>query len=321
MSIKQILQRFRPHSEPEEEETADVEELIQATEDPAVIKALIAKLLELQKVHLVLLVFEVVFILSCAFAVSKIKQYAILRLMDRKPDERLGRLALFDKMINVIIFGVCVTFLLDLFNMDYGPGLQSLFAAGGIGALMFSLASKDLAEQVVGGLVLSVWEVFDQGDLIRLNESGIEGTVQRIGLADTEIRGTDNIVLKVPNSQIYKQRVSNYTKTKQSQVRQVLRFKYADLRNLSKIMNDIKDEIESSCSPSLIVDGSRPFRVYLFSYQEDHIEVIVNCHLNIPPNCGPYYEARQRVLEAIARAVAENNKTEFALPSIVHYRS
>jgi small-conductance mechanosensitive channel len=206
----------------------------------------------------------------------------------------------------------------DVLGIDINMRLQSVFAAGGVGALIFSLASKDLAEQIVGGFAISAWDAFDVGDDIRLGD-GTEGTVKRIGLVETEIQGYDNIVIKIPNSQLFNQRVSNLSRIERSRVLQKLRFKYSDLSKLDAVLQDITDEIKKSC-PKAITDGSKPLSALLAQYEPDHVEVVVNSHFNIPPGSAEYFTNRQEVLLAIARAVQKNG-IEFALPSITSYQS
>lgn len=68
---------------------------------------------------------------------------------------RLGRIELYDRLIDFVVAVVTMAMILDQMAIDIGVGLQSVFAAGGMGALIFSLASRGLAEQIVGGLMVS----------------------------------------------------------------------------------------------------------------------------------------------------------------------
>jgi small-conductance mechanosensitive channel len=228
---------------------------------------------------------------------------------------QLGRVALYDQLLDVLIGIVAVAVVVDVLKIDVGMGLQSVLAGSGIGALLFSLASKDLAQALVGGFIVQAWDAFDVGEEIRLGD-GTEGTVKKIGLVETEIVDADNISIKIPNSQLTNTRVSNLSRIERSRVFQTLRFNYSDLPKLPKVLEDIKSEIRSSC-PKLITDGSKPFSVILNDYEADHIEAIVNCHFAIPPSSGDYAQNRQEVLFAISRALNKNN-VSFALPSIVY---
>lgn len=227
---------------------------------------------------------------------------------------RLGRVALYDTMLDFLLIILATAIVLHDLNVDYGMRLQSIFAAGSLGAITFSLASRDLAENIVGGIVLQAWDAFNEGDDIKLGD-GSEGTVLCIGLVETELCGYDNIVTMIPNSQLTKQRVSNMSRMTRSRFKQVLRFQYADINKVPAILNDMLEEIRSTCSPSLITDGSKPFQAVLTKYEPDHIEAEVTCHFSVPPGSADFVTLRQSVLLAIAEAMQINN-AEFALPSI-----
>jgi len=246
----------------------------------------------------------------CSLSVSAVKRTLFLQAI---AGTRLGRVAIYDKLIDFLIGLVTTAVVLDVTKIDVGMGLQSVLAGSGVGALVFSLASKDLAQQIVGGFVIQAWDAFEVGDDVRLGDS-TEGTVKKIGLVETEIVGWDNVPVRIPNSQLTSQRVSNLSLIKRSRVFQSLRFKYSDLDKLPRVLDDIKDQIRQSC-PELIVDGSKPFQAILTAYEADHISAVVNCHFEIPLASGKFAENRQQVLLAIARAL-EKNSVSFALPSI-----
>jgi hypothetical protein len=81
---------------------------------------------------------------------------------------------------------------------------------------------------------------------------------------------------------------------------------YSDVDKLPKLTHDIKCEIRSAC-PSVITDGSRPFRCFWTNFQSNHLEVVVDAHFRIKPVGDAYWDNRQRVLQAIDRAVKAND--------------
>ena len=87
---------------------------------------------------------------------------------------------------------------------------------------------------------------------------------------------------------------------------------------IPSLVNEIRDEIAASC-PKVITDGSRPFYVKWVDFDRDHVKVLVDCRLTNPPSGEKYYEARQGILEAIARAV-RRKKVDFAMPTEVVFR-
>jgi hypothetical protein len=113
-------------------------------------------------------------------------------------------------------------------------------------------------------------------------------------------------MVNIPNTLLANQKISNLSRVVRSQIKQTLRFHYADADEIPALLETIKFEIQASC-PKLITDGSRPFRVYWTDYKEDHLEVMVDTHHYTPILGDDYYETRQAVLLAIHRAVKQHN--------------
>ena len=146
---------------------------------------------------------------------------------------------------------------------------------------------------------------------ILLSKSGYSGTVERLGWVETVLRGSDEIMVTIPNADLISQQVSNLSRIHQSQVKQTLRFPYRESERLPTLMEDIKTEIRKNC-PAVITHGSRPFRCYWANFGPDHLEVVVDAHFRIKPVGDPYWENRQRVLQSIDAAVRKN-KMEFVM--------
>jgi len=250
-----------------------------------------------------------------ALSISTIKRLVFLQSVS---GNSLGRVALYDRLLDFVIVLLATLLVLENLHIDFTMGVQSLFTAGGVGALLFSLASRGLAEQIVSGFILNAWDAIEEGNEVILGDK-TEGIVNRIGLVETEILGYDNIIVKIPNSQLTGQRISNLSRVTKSRVRQVLRFKYSDLDKLPRLLTEMKSEISTSC-PKLISDGSKPFQAVLSSYESDHIAAYVNCHFDIPPATEDFVENRQQVLLAIARTMKRHD-VDFALPSILYKTS
>jgi len=89
---------------------------------------------------------------------------------------------------------------------------------------------------------------------------------------ETQLRGSDNLITRVPNTMLSSQKVSNVSRVRQSQVKQTLRFHYEDAAEIPALLEDIRTEIKKAC-PRLITDNSRPFRVFWTNFNEDHLEV------------------------------------------------
>ncbi|KAL7538318.1 hypothetical protein ACHAXR_009067 [Thalassiosira sp. AJA248-18] len=205
---------------------------------------------------------------------------------------------IFNKITDFFLFAILALIWTDILNIK-GNSLKSIFALGSAGTFVLTLAVQDMAKKALNGFSLSATDAFRVGDSIVLGD-GTSGIVTGMGWLNTDIRGTDELITKIPNSQLYNVRLSNKSRIRYSQVKQDLRFKYRDLEKVPHLCDAIKEEIADSC-PIVVTDGSRTFRV------------LVDCRLRTPPTGEKYYEARQGILEAIARA-ARKEKVDFALP-------
>jgi len=116
------------------------------------------------------------------------------------------------------------------------------------------------------------------------------------------------MITSIPNTQLANLRLTNVSRIRKCQVKQILRFSYEDASKFPALFSDIKKEIRASC-PHVIVDGSRPFRVYWTDYKDGYLEVTVDAHFNIKPTGDVFYENKQQYLMAIHRAVKQNDVT------------
>lgn len=244
----------------------------------------------------------------------RFKRTLLSQAVNKHPD-RMGKMNIYDRILDTIIFTAMGLSIMDSLQFEVGPGLGSLFAFGGVGTMIFGLASKDLCTQFVSGLVLTTSEKFTTGDFIRLGDN-ITGVVTNMSWMYTEIRGSDEIITKIPNASLTDQKVANVSRMKKSQVSQKIRFEYKDAHKMPAVVAAIKEQIETDCQEHLITDGSRPFRVVWFDLAEDHLGVLVDCHFNIPPIGDSYWNNRQKVIIAIATAT-KKNEVEFHIPKYV----
>lgn len=86
----------------------------------------------------------------------------------------------------------------------------TIFAGAGVSAIVFGFAFKDIGENFLSGIILTLKRPFEIGDIIEIG--GDKGTVKDLDLRTTHIRNAEGKDIYVPNSLILKNTVSNYTK-------------------------------------------------------------------------------------------------------------
>lgn len=113
---------------------------------------------------------------------------------------------LTSKVVNILVGMVAVIITLDHFGINIGSLLVSL----GVGSLAVALAAQDTIANMIAGFVILVDRPFRVGDRIELSTKEI-GDVQAIGLRSTKILNFDSNVIIIPNGELTKSRIVNYS--------------------------------------------------------------------------------------------------------------
>ncbi len=120
-------------------------------------------------------------------------------------------LPLLNRIVRFGIVAVGGIFALDRLGLNVAP----LLAGAGVLGLALSLAAKDTLSNLIAGVLLILDRPFQVGDRIELwsapNETGTWGDVIEIGLRATKICNPDNLVIVVPNNEIMRRDIVNYT--------------------------------------------------------------------------------------------------------------
>jgi small-conductance mechanosensitive channel len=110
------------------------------------------------------------------------------------------------KIINIVLFILAGMILLDHFGVNMG----SLFVSLGVGSLAVALAAQETIANMIAGFVILIDQPFRIGDHIKL-PSGEEGDVQEIGLRSTRMLNPDRNMMVIPNGELIKSRIINFS--------------------------------------------------------------------------------------------------------------
>ena len=251
------------------------------------------------------------YIVYCVYGarrISKFKKYSIKKWSGSKEKEE-GHLKLLNRLADTFIYGLACFLILDILNVELGLTVQGVAAVSSLGALTFSLASKGLATNWLYGIMLSASDRIYEGDAILLNKSKFAGNVVKLGWVETVIRGSDDVLVTVPNAELVSQQVSNLSRIHTSQVKQTLKLSSGDVDKVPALLHEIKCEIRTRC-PTVITDGSRPFRATWTSMEGNKLEIVVDAHFREKPVGENYWKNRQACLQALD-AAAKNVGVSF----------
>lgn len=237
--------------------------------------------------------------------IATAKKLALRNYVSKYP-EIYGRMQIMNRLGNAALIVVAGFLVLNIFKVEMGVAMHSFLALGSISTLAVGIASQGIFAQILNGLLLVSSDRIYEGDFVRWGK--LEGTIVKLGWMETIVRGPDETMVSIPNSDLARQQLSNLSRVRQSQVTQTLRFKLKDADGMPGLLESIKEEIMEAC-PTVITDGSRPFRVVWSDYGADFLQVDVDVHLRVRPIGDEYWTNRQRILQAIRKAVKKNDLT------------
>jgi small-conductance mechanosensitive channel len=153
---------------------------------------------------------------------------------------------LLNRFAGVIIFVVAIILALDLVGINVMP----FIAGAGILGIAIGFAAKDTLSNLIAGILLIIDRPFEVGDRIEVwtapTGSATWGDVIDIGIRATKIKTTDNIVIIIPNNEIMKRDIINYTIiSAKIRVRINIGISYdAELTQAKQIILDVADQID-----------------------------------------------------------------------------
>tara|TARA_B100000965_G_scaffold384623_1_gene385052 strand:+ start:102 stop:980 length:879 start_codon:yes stop_codon:yes gene_type:complete len=137
---------------------------------------------------------------------SLIKRLFLNRFSKRFSDQLLA------KFLGNLLFWVFVVigFFFFLDQIGLGKAAAGLLAGAGVMAFILGFAFKDIGENLLSGIMLAFSRPFDIGDTIEVN--GFTGKVDALNLRNTQLRTFNGRDIFIPNANMIKNVIVNYTR-------------------------------------------------------------------------------------------------------------
>ncbi len=139
------------------------------------------------------------------FLANGIKRLVIKRVTPNMDDPLLAKF--LSRVAKVIILLIGMLFVLNIIGLGGVAG--GLMASAGVGAFVIGFAFKDIGENFLAGIILAFDRPFRIGDTVEL--SGIKGVVVTLNLRNSQIKTFDGKDIYIPNADVVKNPVVNYT--------------------------------------------------------------------------------------------------------------
>lgn len=207
--------------------------------------------------------------------------------------------ALITKLVSSAFWVIGFTLAMNILGLE--KILISFIAGGGLVAVIFGFAFKEIGENLLAGIFLSFSRPFKIGDLIE--SEGLAGTVQDIEMRYTHIRTEDGRDIYIPNSQIFNRPLINYTKDGLRRFSFTVGIDYADQtdRACSVLLNAVKNEpgVLSDPGPGATVSAMQP----------QYVEILVVYWVDMFAKDGKNLNVRSRIIEACRKGLLESRFT------------
>jgi len=208
-------------------------------------------------------IFYAIFIVLLASPVNEFFIIAIKYLeknLADKTDTDIDNIVfdLLKKFAGAIIYITAIIIALDMLGVNVMP----FIAGAGVAGIAIGFAAKDTLSNLIAGVLLIIDRPFEVGDRIEVWTaplgSATWGDVIDIGLRATKIKTTDNIVIVIPNNEIMKRDIINYTIiTSKIRVRVNIGIAYdADMEKAKELIikvADTADWIAKDPAPKVVV--------------------------------------------------------------------
>jgi len=141
--------------------------------------------------------------------ITKVLEDRVVSETETKLDDTA--LPWINRSIQIITVGSAVMIALRYLGIDITP----LIAGASVAGFAFSFAARDTLANLIAGILLVIDRPFEVGDRIELWNSPARqaswGDVLEVGIRATKIRTPDNIIIIIPNSEIMKRDIVNWT--------------------------------------------------------------------------------------------------------------
>lgn len=269
----------------------DINEAIQATWDK--IGGWVAGAIQILPNLVVAIILLIVFV----FLARAVRHWSH-RLLGRFSEYRaVNRLLSTGTFVALVGLGIMVA----LTVLNLGTAVASLLGAAGILGLAIGFAAQNTVENLIAGIMISIRRPIREGDLIETVD--VYGVVQEINLRSTVVSTIQGQLVYVPNGEVFRAKLVNYTKSGQRRIDITCGVSYAD--DLEKAKRVAVEAIEALPNR---VEG-RGVDLYYNEFGGSSINFLLTFWIRFSYHHKDFMEAQSQAVMAIKQAFADNDIT------------
>lgn len=212
------------------------------------------------------------------------------------------------------VVGVLVSVALLLWGAnEIGIPAAGMLAGLGVGGFALALAAQSTVENLFGGVSIFADRPFRVGDFIHYGNS--DGIVEMIGPRSTRIRGLDGTLTTVPNADLSKMHITNYSLRNKCFFHHVLGVRYETTPDqFEGLLNELRRRI--AAHPMVEETNDMP-RVRLLKFGASSIDIDLRAYV-MTTSFPEFLSVQEELLLDVIRVVDEAG-SGFAFPSVTTY--
>jgi small conductance mechanosensitive channel len=210
------------------------------------------------------------------------------------------KLRLFDTILDITVYILAI--IMTLYILELTTVIYTVLTAAGVMGIIIGFAVKEIAANLISGILIKLNQPFIEGDLISIDNK-YKGSVIKISLYYTDIVDYEGIVTSLPNATVINKALTNYSKQSERMINiSVSVGKDNDLNKTMKVLEKIAKNDEAMLK-------DRNLDVFI-SNIKDYMVVLT---LRFWVKVEHFSKTKKKLLKKISDEF-KKNKIELAIP-------
>ena len=191
---------------------------------------------------------------------------------------------------------------------SYGMDMTAILTLGGASAFALSFAFQDVFKNLFGGIMILFSRPFRVGEAVEI--SNISGSIEKIGIYQTRMRGWDKVPIIIPNSMFLTNPIRNMTGISQRKIQFVIGLRYQDFDQIKPVVQDVETALKGHQD----VDENGLLRVVFNNFGDSSLDIAITCMTKPGASAGDMAALQQELMIKVGEIVAGHG-ADFAFPT------